>query len=136
LASYSTLLVGPPPGPLHSGRQPVHQDRLAGAGHLRKPLAKLVEAGDEGAVGLAEAELAKRAQQQVQAVADLVLEMPTMRPARRYDRPSSSTAPTASRRTASGSGRVPPRPGRRGKVGQAIGQPGQRLGGQRRARAV
>ncbi len=43
-----------------------------------------------------------------------VLEIPTMRPARRYDRPSSKTAATASRRTSSGSGRVPPCPGGRG----------------------
>jgi hypothetical protein len=35
-------------------------------------------------------------------------------PARRYDSPSSSTAPTASSRTSSDSGRVPPRPGGRG----------------------
>src|SRR5215218_5183480 len=40
-----------------------------------------------------------------------VLEIPTMRPARRYDSPSSSTAATASRRISSGSGGVPPRPG-------------------------
>jgi hypothetical protein len=40
-----------------------------------------------------------------------VLEMPTMRPARRYDSPSGSTAATASRRISSGSGGVPPRPG-------------------------
>jgi hypothetical protein len=33
----------------------------------------LVEGGDEGPVGLAEAEVAKRAEQQVQAVADLGL---------------------------------------------------------------
>ena len=37
-----------------------------------------------------------------------VLEIPTMRPARRYDSPSSSTAATASRRTSSDSGGVPP----------------------------
>jgi hypothetical protein len=45
-----------------------------------------------------------------------VLEIPTMRPARRYDSPSSSTAATASRRTASDSGRVPPLPGGRGGI--------------------
>jgi hypothetical protein len=47
-------------------------------------------------------------------LADLGLEIPTIRPARRYDSPSSSTAPTASSRTSSDSGRVPPRPGGRG----------------------
>src|SRR6266508_1619943 len=45
-----------------------------------------------------------------------VLEMPTMRPARRYDNPSRMTAPTASRRTSSASGRVPPNPGGRDGV--------------------
>jgi hypothetical protein len=67
------LLVGPPAGSLYPGGQPVQTDRLAGLGHLRKPAAKLVQAGDEGPVGLAEAEVAKRAEQQVHAVADLGL---------------------------------------------------------------
>src|SRR6266508_2443736 len=40
--------------------------------------------------------------------------MPTARPARRYDSPSSSTDPTASRRTSNDSGGVPPWPGGRG----------------------
>ncbi len=43
-----------------------------------------------------------------------VLEMPTTRAARRYDSPSRTTAATASRRTSSDSGRVPPCPGGRG----------------------
>jgi hypothetical protein len=43
-----------------------------------------------------------------------VLEIPTARPARRYDSPSSSTAATAARRTSSDSGGVPPWPGGRG----------------------
>src|SRR6266540_2149356 len=43
-----------------------------------------------------------------------VLEIPTARPARRYDSPSRMTAATASRRTSKGSGGVPPRPGGRG----------------------
>src|SRR4030095_969392 len=42
--------------------------------------------------------------------------MPTIRPARRYDSPSSSTAATASRRTSNDSGRVPPCQGGRGGV--------------------
>jgi hypothetical protein len=57
-------------GSLHLGGQPVEHDCLAGAGHLRKPLAELVQGGDEAAIGLAEPE---RAEQQVQAVADLGL---------------------------------------------------------------
>src|SRR6266536_31379 len=40
-----------------------------------------------------------------------VLEIPTARPARRYDSPSNTTAATASRRTSSGSGGLPPMPG-------------------------
>jgi hypothetical protein len=43
-----------------------------------------------------------------------VLEIPTTRPARRYDSPSNTTAATASRRTSSDSGGVPPWPGGRG----------------------
>jgi hypothetical protein len=43
-----------------------------------------------------------------------LLQIPTIRPARRYDNPSSRTAPTASRRTSSGIGGVPPRPLGRG----------------------
>src|SRR5512132_2011 len=52
-----------------------------------------------------------------------VLEMPTARPARRYDSPSRMTAPTASRRTSNGSGGVPPRPGGRGGSGGPGGGP-------------
>jgi hypothetical protein len=58
---------------LHSDGQPVQAHRLAGASHLRKPPAQVVEAGDEGAVGLTEPERTKRAEQQVQAIADLGL---------------------------------------------------------------
>jgi hypothetical protein len=67
------LLVGPPAGSLHPGRQPINHDRLAGSCHLHQQPAQVVEGGDEGAVGLAEAEGAQRAEQQVQAVADLGL---------------------------------------------------------------
>jgi hypothetical protein len=42
--------------------------------------------------------------------------MPTMRPARRYDSPSSSTAATASKRTSKQSGGVPPWPSGRDGV--------------------
>src|SRR6266511_3119807 len=48
-----------------------------------------------------------------------VLEIPTARPARRYDSPSRMTAATASRRTSSDSGGVPPCPGRRAGCGWA-----------------
>ena len=82
--------------------------------HLRKVLAQVGEGGDKGPVGLAVAERGQRAQQQVEAVADLGLGDPTIRPARRYDSPSNTTAATASKRTSRDSGRVPPRPGWRG----------------------
>src|SRR6266536_274606 len=67
------LLVGPPSGSLHPGRQPVHHDRLAGCGHLPKPVAQVLEGGDEDPVGLAVPQAGQRAEQQVQAVADLGL---------------------------------------------------------------
>src|SRR6266511_3568839 len=73
LASQEHLLVGPGPGALHAGGQPVHADCLAGAGHLPKQFAQVVQGGDAGAVGLGEPERAKRAERQVQAVADLGL---------------------------------------------------------------
>src|SRR5215216_1129577 len=73
LAVVQDLLVGPPAWSLHPGRQPVHADRLAGLGHLRQQFAQLVEAGDEAAVGLAVPHGSQRAEQQVQAVADLGL---------------------------------------------------------------
>jgi hypothetical protein len=56
------LLVGPPAGPLQPSRQPVHHDRLAGACHLQQQRAQVGQGGDEGAVGLAEAEGGQGAQ--------------------------------------------------------------------------
>jgi hypothetical protein len=70
------LLVGPPAGALHPGRQPIHAHRLADLGHLHQPFAQVIEAGDEGPVGLAQPQPGQVAQQQVQAVADLVLADP------------------------------------------------------------
>jgi len=67
------LLVGPACGALHAGGQPVHADRLAGCGHLRKPLAQVVQGGDEATVRLAEPQHGKLAKQPVEAVADLGL---------------------------------------------------------------
>src|SRR5512132_4204178 len=116
LGVVEDLLVGPSAGSLHPGRQPVQADRLAVLGHLRQPLAQVGEGSDERAVGLAEPQRAERAQQQVQAVATSVLDIPTTRAARRYDSPSSTTAATASKRTANASGRLPPCPGGRGGI--------------------
>jgi hypothetical protein len=70
------LLVAPARGSLHPRGQPVDQDRLAGLGHLRQPQAQVVQAGDEGPIGLADAERDQLAQQHVQAVADLALADP------------------------------------------------------------
>jgi hypothetical protein len=67
------LLVGPAGGSLHPGGQPVDHDRLAGCGHLCKPLAQVIQAGDEGPVGLAVSQRGQLGQQQVHAVADLGL---------------------------------------------------------------
>jgi hypothetical protein len=67
------LLVGPAGGSLHPGGQPVYHDRLAGLGHLRKPVAQVIEAGDEAPVGLAVPQRGKRTKQQVHAVANLGL---------------------------------------------------------------
>jgi hypothetical protein len=114
LASYSTFLVGPPAGSLHPGGQPVHHDRLAGCSHLREPVAQVVEAGDEGAVGPAIPQRGQGAKQQSRLSPTSVLEIPTARPARRYDSPSRMTAATASRRTSNDSSGVPPWPGGRG----------------------
>src|SRR6266536_3427083 len=69
LASQEDLLVGPGPGALHPGPQPVEHDSLAGVGPLLQALAQLGQGGDEGAVGLTEPQRAKLAKQQVQAVA-------------------------------------------------------------------
>ncbi len=74
------LLVGPASGSLHPGGQPVHHHGLAGGGHLCKPLAQVVEAGDEAAIGLAVPHGGQRAKQQVQAVADLGLGDPNRPP--------------------------------------------------------
>jgi hypothetical protein len=104
------LLVGPPSGPLHPGRQPVHAHDLADLGHLRKALAKLVEAADEGPTRLAQPEIGQRTKQQVQAVADLRLADPDRPAGTPVRQPSNSTAATASRRTSNDSGRAPPYP--------------------------
>jgi hypothetical protein len=60
-----TFWLAQPPGSLHPGGQPIHHDRLADLSHLGESLAKLVEAGDEGAVGLAQPEISQRTKQQV-----------------------------------------------------------------------
>jgi hypothetical protein len=49
----------------------VSRSCLAGGGHLRKQRAQVVQGGDEAAVGLAEAQRAKLAKEQIQAVAHL-----------------------------------------------------------------
>src|SRR6266540_6818903 len=73
LGVVQDLLVDPAGGPLHPGAEPVDHDRLAGCGHLPKPLAQVFKGGDEPPVGLAVPEGGQLGQQQVQAVADLGL---------------------------------------------------------------
>jgi hypothetical protein len=121
------LLVGPPSGALHPGGQPFHADRLADLGHLPKPLAQVGQAGDEGAVGLAEAQGAKRAKQQVQAVTDLGLGdadhaagAPVRQPVQQH-RDDRVQADLQRQRP----GTATPGRARWEQVGEAIGQPGQ-----------
>jgi hypothetical protein len=132
------LLVGPPPWPLHAGPKPVHQRRLAGASHLRQPAAKLVQAGDEAPVGLAEAHGGQLTKQQVHAVADLGLGdtdhaagAPVRQPVQQHRGHRVQADLQRQRRGAATSGR-----GWWGQVGEAGGQPAKHRGGQRRARAV
>src|SRR6266545_5470437 len=93
---------------------PVHAHRLAACGHLRQALGKLAQGSDEAAVGLAAPNAASAPSGRPRLSPTSVLEIPTIRPALRYDSPSNTTAATASRRTSRDSGRVPPRPGWRG----------------------
>jgi hypothetical protein len=138
LASQEHLLVGPACGALHPGGQPVHADRLAGCGHLGKPAAQVVQGGDEGAVGLAEAEGGQLAEQQVQAVADLGLGdahhaggAPVRQPVQQH--PGDRVQADLQRQRP---GAVLARRTRWQQVGEAIGQPGQHGCGQRRTRAA
>ena len=53
LGVVAHLLVGPPAGPPHPGRQPIHAHRRTGCGHFRKELAQVLQGDDEPAIGLA-----------------------------------------------------------------------------------
>jgi hypothetical protein len=123
LASYSTFWLPYPAGALHPGGQPVQADRLAGACHLRKPVAQVVQAGDEGAVGLAVPEGGQRARQQVQAVRRPRSWRSDRPPGTPVRQPSESTAATASKRTSKGSGGVPAWPGGAVAAGRRGGWP-------------
>jgi len=121
---------------LHPGPKPVQQDRLAGAGHLRKPAAKIGQAGDEAPVGLAEPEIGQLAQQQVHAVADLGLGDPDHAPGAPVrqpvedDRGDRVQADLQGKRPGAAlSG--PARRGQVGEAGEAGGQPGKHRGRQR-----
>ena len=117
---------------------PVQAHRLAGLGHLPKPVAQLIEAGDEGPVGLVEAEVAKRAKQQVQAVADLGLGDPhrsSGAPVRQPVQDDRSDGVQADRQRQWRGGALAWR-ARWQQVGQAGGQPVKYVGGQRGAWAV
>ena len=132
------LLVAPPGGSLHPGGQAVHAHRLADLGHLPKVLLQLVRGGDERAVRLAEAERAKLAKQQVDAVAHLGLGDPdrsagaAVRQPVQDDRGHRGQADLQHRRW----GAAQPRPAGWGQAGKTAGQPGQHVCRQRRTRAV
>ncbi len=132
------LLVDPSAGSLHPGGEPVDAYRLAGACHFHQPLAQVGQGGDEGPVGLAVAEGGQWTKQQVQAVADLGLgdphhaAGPPVRQPVQHDRGDGVQADLqAKRRVAASSGWAGWE-----QVGEATGQPGEDLGGQRRPRAV
>ena len=101
-------------------------------------MAQVVEGGDEGAVGLAEAKGAKLTEQQVQAVTDLGLgdpDRPSGAPVGQPvqdDRPNGVQADLQRQRW----GAALTGWARWQQVGQAGGQPGQHGYGQRRTRAV
>jgi hypothetical protein len=123
---------------LYPGGQPVHHDRLAGCGHLGKPLAQVIKGGDEGPVGLAVPQRGKRAQQQVHAVADLGLgdadrppSAPVRQPVQNDRRNGVQADLQRQRRRATGAGWAGWQ-----QVGEASGQPGQHGCRQRGARAV
>jgi hypothetical protein len=132
------LLVAPAGGALHPGGQPVDHHHLTGLGHLRKQRAQVVQGGDEGAVGLAEAQRAKLAKQQVQAVAhvglgdpDHAAGTPVRQPVQQHGGDGVQADLQGQRRGATAAGWAG-----WGQVGEAAGQPGQHLDGQRRPRAV
>jgi hypothetical protein len=131
------LLVGPPTGSLHPRAQPVQAHRLADLGHLPKPVAQLVQGGDEGTVGLAIPQGGQRAKQQVQAVADLGLGDPHRPPGAPVRQPVKNDRGDGVQADLQRQWRGAALAGwaRWQQVGQAIGQPGQHVCGQRRARA-
>jgi hypothetical protein len=135
LGVVQRLLVGPAPGSLHPGRQLIHHDGLAAAGNLGQQLAQVIEAGDEGAVGLAVPQRGQGTKQQVQAVAHLGLGDPdhaagasVRQPVQQHRGNRVQADLQAKRRGAALAGR----PGWQ----QAGGQPGQHVCGQRRTWAV
>jgi hypothetical protein len=123
---------------LHPGRQPVHHDRLAGTRHLYQHLAQVIGGGDEAAVGLAEAKGAQRAQQQVEAVADLGLGDPDHVASAPVRQPVEEYRGDGVQPDLQGQRRGTAQPGWAGwqQVGEAAGQPDQHFDRHRRTRAV
>ena len=76
LGVVQDLLVTPLAGALHPRGKPIDHHRLAGACHLRKQRAQVLEGGGEGPVGLAVPQRCQLAKQQLQALADLGLRDP------------------------------------------------------------
>jgi hypothetical protein len=90
------LLVGPSAGSLHPGRQPVDQDRLAGSGHLPRRSRRSSRVVMNVPSGWQYPSVASPPSSRSMLSPTSVLEIPTIRPARRYDNPSNTTAATAS----------------------------------------
>ena len=118
--------------------EPVERDPLAAAGHLLQALAQVGQGGDEGVVGLAQPEFDQLGQQQVHAVADLGLGdpygpagPPVRQPVQQYRAHGVQADLHGKRRGAAAAGRAGWE-----QVGQAAGQVGEDIGGQRRTRAV
>jgi hypothetical protein len=123
---------------LHPRGEPVDHNRLAAGGHLLEQLAQVFQRGGERAVRLAVPQRRQLAKQQVHALADLGLGDPDhaagapVRQSIEDDRRNRVQADLQRQR------RIAAQPGRARwqQVGEAIGQPGQHRGGQRRPRAV
>jgi hypothetical protein len=107
-------------------------------GHLGQAVAKVSEGHQEHAVRLAQAERGQLAEQQVQAVAHLGLGDADHAGGAAVRQPVEDDRGDGVQADLQGQRRVAAQPRRAGwqQVGQATGQPGQYVGGQRRARPV
>jgi hypothetical protein len=138
LASYRTFWLAHPLGRCTRVASPSTQTASPTSAISPSQRRRVVQAADEDPVGLAEAELAKRAEQQVQAVADLGLED--------ADRPAGASVRQSVQQHGGDGVQADLQRQWWGAAlvgwawweqgGQAGGQPGQYVCGQRRAGAV